>query len=225
MRDASNLAVHELRAPLTVAGGYASLLLDGSFGAGPEAWSNAVGKIAAKLAAANTLVDDLLLLARVEAESAPPCEDDLDLVAIARDAAARAQSRASQIGGTLEFESEDVEVHALGDSGMVATVIDNLLNNALLYGGSMPRVTIHIGRSPGPAVSITDHGRGIGLEARQHIFERFFRVVDPSPEPGSGLGLYFCTNLARRQGGTVSLDWSEIGQGSTFSLRLPAARA
>lgn len=222
MRDAASLAVHELRAPLNVASGYASLLLDGSLGPGSDLWSKAVAIIAEKLAAANTLVDNLLLLARLDSGSALPLVDDLDLVAVARAAGVRAQSRADHMGGTLTFETADAEVHALGDYGMVATVVDNLLNNALLYGGKTPAVTIHIGRSPGPAISVTDRGRGIASEARERIFERFFRVVDHSLEPGSGLGLYLSSDLARRQGGTVSLDWSELGQGSTFSLRLPA---
>lgn len=179
--------------------------------------------IAEKVAAANDLVDNLLLLARMDSESAQPIEEDLDLVVIARAAVARARGRADQMGATLTFETEDPEIHARGDAGMVATVVDNLLNNALLYGGQAPRVTIRIGRSPGPAISITDRGRGIALEARGRVFERFFRVVDHSPEPGSGLGLYLCSSLARSQGGTVSLDWSELGKGSTFSLRLPKA--
>jgi signal transduction histidine kinase len=210
---------------LSVAAGYASMLLDGSLGPGSEPWSKAVKIIADKLLAANVVVDNLLLLARLDDENAAPARADFDLVAAARAGRERAQSRADQMGGRLTFETDEAEVHALGDQRMVATVVDNLLNNALLYGGEAPDVVIHVGRSQGPTVSITDHGRGISIEARQHIFERFFRVVDHSPVPGSGLGLYLCSDLARRQGGTVSLDWSELGQGSTFSLRLPAAHA
>ena len=221
MRDASNLAVHELRAPLTVAYGYASMILDGSLGPGSDLWTTAVEEVAEKLVAANVLVDNLLLLARVSDESAVPLENDLDLVAVARAAGARAKSRVDQLGGTLTIEAEEAEVHAVGDYVMVATVVDNLLNNAFLYGGKAPDVTVHVGRSPGPGISVTDHGRGIAPEAKDRVFERFFRVVDHSPEPGSGLGLYLSAELARRQGGTVTLDWSEVGQGSTFSLRLP----
>ena len=224
-RDAASLAVHELRAPLTVAVGYASLILDGSLGPASDRWLKAVEIIADKLLAANTLVDSLLLLARLDDEDAAPIRADFDLVAAASAGRERAQSRADQIGGTFIFETENAEVHALGDQRMVATVVDNLLNNALLYGGEAPAVTIHVGQSEGPTITVTDHGRGIPVDARRRIFERFFRVVDHSPVPGSGLGLYLCSQLARRQGGTVSLDWSELGQGSAFSLRLPAALA
>jgi len=76
-----------------------------------------------------------------------------------------------------------------------------------------------------PAISITDHGRGIAPAAKRRIFERFFRVPDPLTQPGSGLGLYLCSGLAERLGGSVELDWSELGQGSTFTLRLPGPRA
>jgi signal transduction histidine kinase len=225
MRDDSNLAVHELRAPLTVAVGYASLLLDGSLGPGPRRWSEAVELIAEKLATANALVNDLLLLGQLDRESAKPVLRDLDLVVVARAACERAKDRAEQVGATFTFEAEQSEVHALGDDGMVAILVDNLLNNALIYGGSQPAVTIQISRWPGPAISITDHGRGIAPGAKRRIFERFFRVADPSAQPGSGLGLYLCSGLAERQGGSVALDWSELGQGSKFTLRLPGVGA
>jgi len=225
MRDDSNLAVHELRAPLTVAAGFASLLLDGSLGPGPSAWSEAVGQIAEKLATANALVNDLLLLGRLDRETVEPRLQDLDLVAVARAGCDRAKGRAEQVGATFSIETEQAEVHALGDDGMVAILVDNLLNNALLYGGRRPKVDIRIGGLPGPAISITDHGRGIAPAAKRRIFERFFRVPDPLTQPGSGLGLYLCSGLAERLGGSVELDWSELGQGSTFTLRLPGPRA
>jgi signal transduction histidine kinase len=221
MRDASNLAVHELRGPLTVAAGYASMLLDGSLGPGSETWIKTIGVIADKLAGANQLVDSLLVLAKAEDENRPPLKLDLDLVQIARLAAARAKGRADQLAGTLTLESDAAEVHAIGDPEMVATVVDNLLNNALLYGGTRPTVTIHVGRSPLPLISVSDRGRGIPFESRELIFKRFFRVVDHGPIVGSGLGLFLCRDLARRQGGAVTLDWSELDQGSRFSLRMP----
>jgi len=223
MRDESSLAIHELRAPLTVAEGYLSLLIDGSLGPGPSAWSEALEIVAEKLATANLLVNDLLLLGQLNSGRDELRLQDLDLVGVAGAACDRAKGRAEQIGATFTLEADQAEVRALADERMVAILIDNLLNNALNYGGSEPPVIIRVGRSPEPYISITDHGRGIAASARGRIFERFFRVADSSPQPGSGLGLYLCTGLATRQGGTVALDWSELGQGSTFTLRLRAA--
>lgn len=222
MRDVSNLAVHELRAPLAVAGGYAAMLLDGDMGPVPESWLKPLTAIAEQVAAAGSMVDSLLLMAKLD-NGAPAGEQDLDLVLLAREAGARVESRIQLVGGTLTIESDEAEVHASADRGMVAMIVDNLLNNALLYGGTAPEVSIRISCFAGPAISITDHGRGIAPELKGRVFERFFRVADPSSVGGSGLGLYLSSRLAVRQGGSVSLDWSERGEGSTFSLRLPAA--
>jgi two-component system, OmpR family, phosphate regulon sensor histidine kinase PhoR len=166
----------------------------------------------------------LLLVGQLDRESAEPLLRDLDLVVVAQAACDRAQGRAEQVGATIQLETEQSEVHALGDHNMVATMVDNLLNNALIYGGSRPSVTVRVDRWPEPTISITDRGRGIAPEFKGRIFERSFRVADESGQPGSGLGLYLCSALAVRQGGCVALDWSELGHGSTFSLRLPGVQ-
>jgi two-component system, OmpR family, phosphate regulon sensor histidine kinase PhoR len=222
MADATNLAVHELRAPLGVASGYTSMLLDGSLGPGPEEWLMTLKLIAEKLSVASELVNNMLILARLNSETQSPRQEDVDLVPIAKAAGGRAQSRADLVGGRIEIENEDAEVHARCDEGMAATIVDNLVSNALLYGGDAPKVTIRVSRSPGPQISVTDRGRGIDEGLQRQVFERFFRVTDRGTIQGSGLGLYLSDKLAKQQGGTLSLDWSEVGQGSTFSLRLPS---
>ena len=120
-------------------------------------------------------------------------------------------------------EADELEVHAIGDRTMAATVVDNLLSNAFLYGGESPAVTVRVSRASGPLISVTDHGSGIAADLTERIFERFYRAAENPGVRGSGLGLYLSAKLASRQGGRVSLDWSEPGEGSTFSLRLPSA--
>src|SRR2546426_1137701 len=75
----------------------------------------------------------------------------------------------------------------------------------------------------GPALIIEDRGVGIAREKQDKVFERFFRIDDPGlgPQPGTGLGLFISRELAERHGGSLKLEFSELGKGSTFVLRLP----
>jgi signal transduction histidine kinase len=84
-------------------------------------------------------------------------------------------------------------------------------------------VTVHGGTEP--RVEVRDRGQGISPEERIRIFERFYRIEDPALRhvPGTGLGLYISRELANRMGGSLTLDRSAPGKGSTFSLRLRPA--
>jgi signal transduction histidine kinase len=108
----------------------------------------------------------------------------------------------------------------------VGRILDNLVNNALTYTMDQPWVRVTV--TPDGVVTVEDHGLGIPEDRRGLVFERFFRVNDPSlpPQPGTGLGLYISRELARRYGGDVALENSAPGAGSRFMLRLqPAVRA
>jgi signal transduction histidine kinase len=82
-----------------------------------------------------------------------------------------------------------------------------------------------VASGPVPEVVVEDHGVGIPNEMRELIFERFYRIdhPEPGPQPGTGLGLFIGRELAQRLGGSLVLDWTEVGKGSRFVLRLPAA--
>ena len=166
------------------------------------------------------LVEDLLLLARLD-ESRPIEQSPVDLVTVTSDAVEAARAVGPEWHVAVEAGGP---VMVSGDRSRLRQVFDNLLSNLRAHTPPGTTATIEISQVGTEAVCrFTDNGPGISEADAARIFERFFRVVDHSPEPGSGLGLYLCSNLARRQGGTVSLDWSELGQGSTFSLRLPKA--
>jgi len=104
----------------------------------------------------------------------------------------------------------------------VGRILDNLLNNALSYSSGPPRVTVTV-HADEPRVEVRDRGRGVTAEQRERIFERFYRIDDPSlPHvPGTGLGLYISRQLASRMGGRLTLERTVRGKGSTFTLRLP----
>jgi len=109
------------------------------------------------------------------------------------------------------------------DREQLGRIVDNLINNALTYTTGPPWVRITVTDSEEPRLTVEDRGIGIASEHRERVFERFFRVDDPSvgPQPGTGLGLYISRELAQRHSGSLVLDRSEPGRGSTFILRLP----
>ena len=217
-----NMAAHELRTPLSVITGYLSMLEDGTLGMPGEAWRRPIDILNIKAGELNKLVDALLLAARMEAGTIHGEPVRIDLVDAVRDALRRAEPRAHLLGAELRLETPPEPVMTLADAAHTARILDNLINNALTYSGSPPWVSVKVG--PDGQVWVEDRGLGIPEERREAIFERFYRVNDPSlpPQPGTGLGLYLSRELARRNGGDVVLERSVEGEGSTFRVSLPA---
>jgi len=114
----------------------------------------------------------------------------------------------------------------VGDPDRLGQVFINLLSNAIKYSPGADTVEVEI-RSSAEAITISvrDHGIGIPEEQREYIFERFYRVVDPSTNaiPGLGIGLYLVAEIIKHHGGTITVE-SVIGKGSTFHVVLPLTR-
>ncbi|OJH35101.1 ATP-binding response regulator [Cystobacter ferrugineus] len=109
------------------------------------------------------------------------------------------------------------------DSERVRNILNNLLSNAVKYGGERKHVEVSLSLSPGLAVvHVRDWGQGIAAAEVPNIFERFHRA-DGAGGSGHGLGLYIASAIARMHGGSLSAK-SSLGEGSTFSLRLPLMR-
>jgi two-component system sensor histidine kinase SenX3 len=116
-------------------------------------------------------------------------------------------------------------VPVVGDRSRLSMIVTNLLHNALKYSpaGGEVRVTCRV--ADGTAeVAVHDQGVGIAAEDIGRLFTRFGRIVTPETAGigGTGLGLYLARDLARRHGGDVRVE-SRPGEGSTFTLRLPAS--
>jgi signal transduction histidine kinase len=216
-----NLVVHDLRAPLTVLSGYIDLLRDGTFGEAPAEWSRPMEMIATKLTETNRLVDDILLAARLEAGAVPTTIERLDLTEVIGRAAARSEARAALAGARIEVAPDAGPVSVDADSFHVDRIVDNLINNALNYGGSSPWVRLSIDTSAEPAIRVEDRGVGISPELHGRIFDRFFRVNNRVP--GTGFGLHVARVLAEACGGSLRVERSALGKGSVFRLELPAA--
>jgi signal transduction histidine kinase len=217
---------HELRTPLTTVQGNVDLLRRG-VAEDPEARRETLSDIEAEVARMSRLVADLLLLARVDAGvdlEKGPVELDTLLLEIYR------QARLISDGVEVKLGHEDQAV-VLGDADRLRQLFLNLVDNALKYTPSGGQVTLSLYREDAwVRVVVADTGIGIpadDLEAGPNgiplIFERFYRA-DPArsrAQGGSGLGLSIAHWITQAHGGEIDVQ-SEVGQGSTFTVRLPA---
>ena len=221
-REFTNIAVHELRGPLTVIDGYAALLMAGDSGQLDEQVERQLATIRRQAAHARTLVEDLLILARLESDDLGVAHDGIAVADVVAAAIERALPRARLRSGTIEMPPA-ADVRALGDVDLVARVVDNLLTNAIAYSVLPPCITVSLTDDGGRvAVRVQDNGPGVDQHERERIFARFARGSHAGAVKGTGLGLYLSRECARRMGGDLVLeDTTETG--SRFLLSLPSA--
>jgi signal transduction histidine kinase len=220
-----SIAVHELRAPLTVTSGYLGMAIEGAFGELPKALLDVLETAQRKTEEAKALADELLTVARLEGKVLSPKTEQFTVADAVRDAVARARPRAILADATLQIEPGD-DATVVADSVLVGKVLDNLINNALTYSDHPPHIRVGMHREAHQvAVTVADDGIGISAADQARIFKRFTRGIDrvALEKPGTGLGLYLSRGLAEQMGGSLQLQSSQPGKGSRFVLRLPLA--
>ena len=223
-----NMVAHELRTPLSVLGGYLSMLSDGSLGAVPRGWESPLRILMAKTRELNGLVDDLLEASRIESGAARPVRSQIDLREVVNDAVERARPRADLLGAEIgaSLTSDGLRVEA--DPAEVGRILDNLINNGLTYTARPPRLSVSLaGDSDRALVRVADNGVGIREDELDRVFDRFHRSSDPAfaDVRGTGLGLYISRQLAQRYRGDLIVESSKPGDGTVFTLALPLSRA
>jgi signal transduction histidine kinase len=216
-----DIAVHELRSPLTVIQGYASLLEGGDLGSLEAPALKAVRVIAAKAREAQEIASSLLTVARLESNELRIDSTATALRPLLEAAHDRVGPRLDLDGASLSLDCPaDLEV--LADADLVTRIIDNLVNNALIYSEQPASVSVAAGGARAAVeIRVSDRGPGVPEADRERIFERFVRGAGAERAPGTGLGLYVSREFARRMDGDLSLEASRNGEGSTFLLRLP----
>jgi two-component system, OmpR family, sensor kinase len=217
-------ASHELRTPLTSIRGYAALLRRGA-GAHPEDLEKSISRIESEATRMAGLIDDLLLLARLD-EERPLTRSSTDLALIARDAVDDARAREPERPISIDA---DRPVIVSGDEPRLRQIVANLLENAQVHTPAATPVRVEIATRHGMAVlAVIDTGPGIDPDQAPHVFERFYRGTPPgsgdaAPRTGgSGLGLAIVRTIAEAHGGTATVS-SGPGQGARFEIALPLA--
>lgn len=217
---------HELRTPLSLIKSAAETLIDG--GRNDPAITTRFLKIIDKHASRLTLlIDDLLLLARLDSGRVEMKFQPVFLRAAAQEALQDAALAARARNVTLENQIP-AEIAAHGDPERLHQVLTNLVDNAIKYGRTDGRVAVTGRAVPGDRVefSVRDDGPGIPPEALARIFERFYRVdkARSREQGGTGLGLAIVKNVVQAHEGEVRVE-SAPGAGTEFIISLPAAKS
>ena len=214
-------ASHELRTPVTVILAECDTLERTQPTA--EDYQEGMGVIRRQAQQMSRLIGQLLHITRLEQGTQKTYMERADLSALA-EAVCEQQRLIAPAGTELTLDAPElVEVQA--DVLLMTRVLNNLIANAFRYGKDGGHVSVTVRRENGWAVlAVRDDGIGIAPEQQERIWQRFYQV-DParSGGEGTGLGLYMVRQIARLHGGTAEVD-SAPGQGSTFTVRIPAHR-
>jgi two-component system sensor histidine kinase SenX3 len=223
-RDFIENISHELKTPI----GAIALLSEAIQEAGDD--RAAVAKFAASLNKESSrltfLVQDIIKLSRLQSEEAIADAELVDLNEVIAEAMDRNEQLAAKRKIRLVSE-QSPPLEVFGNKEMLVTAVKNLVENAITYSDAGTNVGIGCSAKESIAeVSVTDSGSGISPEHQERIFERFYRA-DPSRSRetgGTGLGLSIVKHVAKIHRGEVKL-FSQVGVGSTFTLRVPLATA
>jgi signal transduction histidine kinase len=217
-----NIAAHELRSPLGIIRGYASLLSEVALSA--EEREVALERIGEKSEEMARLISDMLETARLETMGLDLSLTPIDLEEVISDAV---DAMRPLLGAdhSVDIQATGTPIAVVADRRRLTTMLTNLLDNAIKYsprGGAIEiRVTCD-GRVA--EVLVQDHGIGISAEQVPFLFTRFGRLVTPETSHirGTGLGLYLARETARLHGGDIVVT-SQAAEGSTFTITLPVA--
>jgi PAS domain S-box-containing protein len=217
---------HELRTPLNAIGGYAEILSMGIRGPVTEAQLDDLRRVKSASQYLLGLINDLLSFARQEAGEVELHPATVTAAAALEQAEALVMLRIRDGGLDYAREACGVDLAMRADPERLQQILLNLLTNAVKFTRRGGRITVTCERGEGRAlIHVRDTGRGIPAKEIDRIFEPFVQVErhrNESSQQGVGLGLAISRDLARRMGGELTVA-SKVGEGSVFTLALPAA--
>ena len=211
---------HELKTPI----GALSILSEAVYEASddPEAITRFASRMQTETKRLSDLVQEIINLSRIQDEDPLKNATSILLSELILQAIDESRLTAESREIKIEFIKNN-EVTVLGDESLLEMAISNLIENAINYSANKTNVVISLSRIEDLAeIKIKDQGIGISEENIDRIFERFYRV-DPARSRatgGTGLGLSIVKHIITNHGGDITV-WSEEGEGSTFTMRLP----
>jgi signal transduction histidine kinase len=171
------------------------------------------------------VIEDLLLLSKVGDPNTPIIPVPVDLGVVVKEVLDLSSMAARRKSLAIRVETPDEPVVATGDPEELDRVCANLVSNAVKYTPDGRSITVTLTREDDEVVlRCSDEGIGISTADQDQLFSEFFRSTNPEAvaEPGTGLGLTIVQRIVERHGGRIEVS-SELGHGSTFTVRLPAA--
>lgn len=211
---------HELKTPV----GAISLLAEALDDAADDedAVRRFAGRMSIESARLAALVQDIIELSRLQGKDTVRAGEPVNLTQIVNEAVDRSRMQAEARDITIRVAGE-VPSRVFGDHDQLMTALRNLIDNAVRYSPDGTTVGVGLKSVRGLAqVSVTDQGVGIPEEEQDRIFERFYRIdaARSRQTGGTGLGLSIVKHVISNHGGEVTV-WSQLGRGSTFTVRLP----
>ncbi len=217
---------HELKTPLSVITTHVETLEDGAID-DLEHRGRFLEQISSHANRLHNLILDLLSLARIEAGTETYSFQNVSLEKIIESCLKRCQPLLEEKNQTLEVVPPDSPIHAWADEEAVGQILDNLVDNAIKYTPNQGHVTVKWwAEGESVLIQVRDTGLGIPKEQLHRIFERFYRVDKARSREmgGTGLGLAIVKHLVQAMRGNIHAE-SELGKGSSFTVRLPIRSA
>ena len=211
------VAAHELRNPINVMVLLWQVLNKMSDESAISASRKLIDKSRAQLARLSSLVDRLLDVTQIRSGKFDLCYEVFDLIGLIREVISRFTIENPAIRISLQDERH---IEGAWDRLRIDQVVTNLVSNAIKYGGQKPIMIKASANGEYAMITVRDQGIGILPENLDRIFVRFERVTAPPTSQGLGMGLWITKQIVEAHGGSVVAE-SELGNGSTFTVRLP----
>jgi len=218
---ASN-AAHELRTPLTTIRLRTELLTEDNID--PDKQRTYLLEIDHEVKRLTKLVDDVMLLSRVEAGRITPGDEHVDLLRLARKFSTDMENHLAPKNLRMEIAADEDSAVVIGSLTHLRIVFQNLLDNAVKYSPEGGTISWVVSCRDGFVESrIVDAGIGLSVDEKAHIFERFYRAEKSHSRevPGNGLGLSLVKKVVEIYGGSIDAESEGHGKGTTFIVRWP----
>jgi two-component system phosphate regulon sensor histidine kinase PhoR len=216
------LTSHQLKTPMGIIRGYATLLREGFYGPLSSEVKEILSKIEFGTEEVIMLVDNIIELRKVEDGRVYYQKEHADFMAIARQASEEMGHMAMSCGLNLDFSGPDHEIMVYGDVQKLRHIVQNLIDNAVKY-TKKGSISVKVEEKKNDVVlSVADTGIGISAKVIPKLFQQFFRDEHVVQDiKGTGMGLYIARIFMEAHGGKIWVESDGEGKGSTFYISLP----